>query len=309
MRQPDFLPGTMDNNFKNWFEKGITKLHDLLEGPTLMSFNQLIKKYNVSNKDFFRYLKVRDFIRRNTTLLVCQDISDIERHLFLTKSAISISTSYNALKCQNEGKILHLKESCERELNFSITDDEWDDVWRNVKTLSVCNRVKATQLMILHRVHISPYRRQKFKPSTSPQCLKCKTETGTLTHCFWSCTKVKRFWQIIGGEMNKILSVSLNNNPLYLLLGITDPIITDKYKRKLYRMLTFCARKCLLLNWINEKIPSKVQWQKVILNYVSLNYLTCRLHCKDEVFVKTWKPFLSYIGLDISTILTRAFVL
>lgn len=37
--------------------------------------------------------------------------------------------------------------------------------------------------------------------------------SGTLTHCFRSCSKVKRFWQVTGEEMNKILSVKLNKNP------------------------------------------------------------------------------------------------
>lgn len=127
--------------------------------------------------------------------------------------------------------------------------------------------------MILHRTHISPYQGQKFKPASSPRGLKCKTETA-LTHCFWSLSKVKQFWQIICREMNKIVYLNLNNSSLYLLLEITDPVISDKYKRKLYTLLTFCTRQCLVLNWIPERIPSKTQWQKVILNYVALD---CRL--------------------------------
>ena len=69
-----------------------------------------------------------------------------------------------------------------------------------------------------------------------------------------------------------------------------------------------CARKCILLNWIMDKAPFKAQWHRVILEYVALDYLTCKLHSKDDVFCKTWEPFLSYIGLNISTILARGFV-
>ena len=57
-----------------------------------------------------------------------------------------------------------------------------------------------------------------------------------------------------------------------------------------------------------DKTPSKAQWQRVTLEYVALDYLKCKLHSKDDVFRKTWEPFLSYIGLNVSTVLTRGFV-
>ena len=129
------------------------------------------------------------------------------------------------------------------------------------------------QLKLLHRAHISPFQRHKFNFNSSPLCPKCKIETGSLTHCLWYCRKVQRFWQVIGQEINKILSTNRNNNPLCLLLGISDLSITDKFRRKLHQTLAFCARKCILLNWITDEVPSKVQWQRVTLEYVALDYL------------------------------------
>lgn len=40
-----------------------------------------------------------------------------------------------------------------------------------------------------------------------------------------------------------------------------------------------------------DKAPSKVRWQRVALEYVALDYLTCKLHCKDDVFGITWEHF------------------
>lgn len=305
---PEFIPGMKDNRFKNWTHKGLFRLQDFFEGPTLMSFNQLIEKYCIPRSDFYQYLQVRDFIRRGSADLTLQDISDIERHIFITKSNSSIRIFYNIIRTHSTVDTLHLKALWERELTCAITDDEWKDIWVNVKTLCVCNRVKATQLMILHRAHISPQLRHKFKSDSSPSCLKCKVETGTLTHCFWSCSKVQHFWHNVGQEMDKIFSAKLNCNPVFLLLGLTDPIVTNKFHKKLYQMLTFCARKCLLVNWISDQIPTMTQWHRMILGYISLDYLTCRLHHKDVVFENTWKPFLSYMGLEISSIVKRAFI-
>lgn len=52
--------------------------------------------------------------------------------------------------------------------------------------------------------------------------------------------------------MNKILTITVDWDPLCMLLGIPNGLITDKYKGKLYKMLTFCARKCILLNWADK---------------------------------------------------------
>lgn len=40
-------------------------------------------------------------------------------------------------------------------------------------------------------------------------------------------------------------------------------------------MLTYCARKCLLDNWISDHIHAKTQWHKTIFSYMSFDYLTC----------------------------------
>ena len=38
----DFLPGTLDTVFKCWTAKGISSMGDFFDGPTLMSFNQVV---------------------------------------------------------------------------------------------------------------------------------------------------------------------------------------------------------------------------------------------------------------------------
>lgn len=95
---PDFPPGVMDYNFRMWVNKGISTLHKLLEGSTMMSFSQLKRKYDIEQQDFFRYLQVRNFVTKDTTILECQNISHVERQLFLQKSGRSISLFYNILK-------------------------------------------------------------------------------------------------------------------------------------------------------------------------------------------------------------------
>lgn len=62
------------------------------------------------------------------------------------------------------------------------------------------------------------------------------------------------------------------------------PLPLTNINGKLYQMLAFGARKNILLKWVTDKVPSKIRWQRLILYDVSLDYWTCRLHSKDDVF-------------------------
>lgn len=99
----------------------------------MLSFNQLKSKYDFQQQDFFRF-----FTNKDTTILECQNISHVERQL-LQKSGRSISLFYNILKEYNTVNTYILRGLWETELNVKITDDDWIDVWKNAKSLSVCN--------------------------------------------------------------------------------------------------------------------------------------------------------------------------
>lgn len=176
---PLFPPGTTDPGFQVWTTKGIFVLSDLMDGPSMLSFDQMVDKYDIQRWDFFRYLQVRDYVRRKTSLLSDQSISDFEKQLFLPRFKTSIKSSYTLLKEYASTNTIHLKGLWEKELGMEINDEDWDNIWRNANSLSVCNRIKAIQLKILHQAHVSPSKRHKFNSDLSPLCPKCKTEVGT----------------------------------------------------------------------------------------------------------------------------------
>lgn len=60
--------------------------------------DQLVEKYDIKRQDSFRYLQVRAYVQRKTTLLSDQCISEFEKQLFLPKQKITIKSLYNLLK-------------------------------------------------------------------------------------------------------------------------------------------------------------------------------------------------------------------
>lgn len=65
------------------------------------------------------------------------------------------------------------------------------------------------------------------------------------------------------------------------------------------KFLSFCARKCILLNWLSEKAHSITLWHMVVPEHVSLDFLNCASLSKDVRFHRMWDPFLTYMGLNM----------
>lgn len=52
-------------NFRSWQEKGISRLEHCYKDLVFLSPGQLKEKYSLTNKDFFNYLQLHDFISTN----------------------------------------------------------------------------------------------------------------------------------------------------------------------------------------------------------------------------------------------------
>ena len=110
-------------------------------------------------------------------------MSVIERMLFFPQRKMSVSLFFDTLRSFSAVNTQRVKQVWEKKWSVTIDEEMWEDIWRYAKTIPICNRTRAIQLRIIHRLHISPNRRHA-----------CKTDTGTLTHCLWSCTKIQRYW-------------------------------------------------------------------------------------------------------------------
>lgn len=176
------------------------------------------------------------------------------------------------------------------------------------KKITICNHSWALHLKLLHRDHLAPNQVSKFKQGSSSQCPKCRIHEGSLTHCLWSCPNIQGYWESVLLEIIKILKTHIDLDPLSLLLGLPNKHISNRHNRKLYNILTFCARKNILLHWTSNNPPTVSGWRKLILEHIPLDFLTWLAHSKIDIFNRIWKPFLDYIDENVSSILSRALI-
>lgn len=226
-------------------------LKDVFSNNTLMSFGQLSTKYNIPRQD----LHLRHYIHRSTTLTGNVSFSSVEKALFWGNTKMSISMLYKILSSVCMTPLHTLRDTWERECSVLFNNEDWGLIWKHTKSISVCNTIRSIQLKILHRMHVSPNCRQYFSSDLSPMCLKCKIEIGTLTHCFWSCIWLQRYWSDVICEIRKILGVSVKMNPLSLLLGLPDKNVTSNDKKGCSAYLFLQQGKISFCIGLVRKVP------------------------------------------------------
>lgn len=59
----------MDSAFTKWRDVGIRKIGDLFIDGSFVSFSQLQAKYGLHKNNFFRYLQLRDYVRKHLSCL------------------------------------------------------------------------------------------------------------------------------------------------------------------------------------------------------------------------------------------------
>lgn len=125
-------------------------------------------------------------------------------------------------------------------------------------------------------------------------CWRCGKTEGTLIHVWWTCEKIKSFWNTVYDELKKMFKYNSMKNTAAFLLGITVTGIARE-DQKIFLYATGAARILIAKNWKKETVPTKKEWQDKLLEYIELARLTeaIRDHTRQE-FQKAWGKCREY---------------
>jgi len=119
---------------------------------------------------------------------------------------------------------LHLKDSWEKDLGIQITDEDWLESIKVINTCSINSRHQLIQYKVVHRLHYSRVKVNKFYPSISSTCNKCESAEGSLGHLFWFCLKLFEFWSEIFRFYSEAYSCDLSPDPEIAVFGWSDSL-------------------------------------------------------------------------------------
>uniref|UniRef100_A0A803T714 Reverse transcriptase domain-containing protein n=1 Tax=Anolis carolinensis TaxID=28377 RepID=A0A803T714_ANOCA len=161
-----------------------------------------------------------------------------------------------------------------REIGHTIMLSEWENIWKKNQKLIYATELRENWFKVFYRWYLTPARLAKFnKDKRDGKCWKCQKYNGDFMHMWWGCKRIKKFWQEIKKEMEKILQIKFNIKPEYFLLGMVD-FQMDFNTEKLFTYMITAARICIAKLWKTQETPTFEIWMKKLIDIKNMDLLT-----------------------------------
>ena len=217
-----FQPSIVDKGFQIWHDKGIRSMWDLYIDNTFASFEQLSQKFGLTGIHFFRYLQIRDFVRKSfVNFPLIPKLTCLDSLLFVNTSKKGrVSMIYNEIMDSCYPTTQHIRTHWEDELGAPLSNEEWDMALSRVHSSSTCARHALIQFKVIHRIHLSKAKLAKIFPNINPLCDRCKQTPATILHMFWSCPTLVNFWSNIFDTISRAYDIIVVPSAKAAVFGI-----------------------------------------------------------------------------------------
>lgn len=170
IKNHEFMPSVFDNAYREWVNRGVTRIENLYIDNTFASFafDQLALKFNIPYSlffFFFRFLQLCSFISISITSVPVQPPSSLLNSILKLNSRSNgpIGNIYSLLNTHNLEPLVSLKNQWEGELGCKLSEETWERALDRIHSSSICLRHTIIQFKVLHRLHWSKVRLAKFK--------------------------------------------------------------------------------------------------------------------------------------------------
>ena len=283
--------------FKEWYDKGIRNIIDLVdENGRISDFRVLKETYNIKGTylDYNRLLSKipktwKDII--NVESDKCTKMkNDVQINCyikFILKNKKGCRDIYDTLLPVNETNI---PTKWQQERN-DITIEEWKTYNKKLSHIKEV-KLKDFQFKILNRILVTNRFLFKIKRIETDKCSYCNKESESIAHLLFDCEKVKEFWNM--------LKIWLYNNVNIDLQLDYKSIIFSACSQALEYFISVTAKYYIYKSKFNLKKLSIEGFQRYLKIKFSNEQYIAKINDKTEAFVKTWGnlyTFMSQFGL------------
>lgn len=206
--------------WKKWYEKGIVKIRDLLNGNRkIMELKEIENKYDIKIH-FTNYEGIKRSIistlniKENDQNIDNLYISDLK---FISKYSKGTQHIYDVFI-----KEMYIKPKIEskwtQELNLPESFN-WSNVYTNLYKNVKDPKLKWLNFRIIHRIYGTNVFLQKIKLKSSSLCTFCKTYEEDLCHLFFDCPYVRTIWSNIEEWISNKVKITHNVTVRDAILG------------------------------------------------------------------------------------------
>lgn len=262
-----------------------------------MSFEQMMAKYKVPKKDFWKYLQLRSCImsiKRKLPLIPQTVVQELLQGNQLAKGGAS--RFYSLMRRSHPPKLDGLKRAWEEDLGGGIVMEIWKEI---VGSWCKTSREVQTRLItykIIHRSYWTPCKMARLKLRESDICWRCDRSRGTLIHMLYECQMTWNLWENIITFLNKILRTELLQSPALCILGIiTEGVDLSAQQTIWCRLALTTGCRIVLRHWKTKNIIPFNEWLGEMTKIANYEQLIFKLNNRQEVFLKIWGPYMNTI--------------
>lgn len=127
-------------------------------------------------------------------------------------------------------------------------------------------------------------------PSVSNLCWRCGESVGSHFHIFWECPVIGPYWTEIQKLLQKLLSTTIQLNPIYILLGLPIPDIS-KALQKLGSFILLAAKQAIPRHCLSTSPPTFHHFLSIVADIRRMEHLTAKIDGNLPLFDKIWKAW------------------
>ena len=187
--------------YKEWFQKGIFLVQDLLqENGQFLTFQEFIQRYDVEC-NFLKYMQVVSAIPKHLRDKARE--KQVDKRIFLAENAFQLSpnTTIDLHKMKNREYYWLLINKDDVEIkagpkwarDLQVVDLNLDTFFTRVKNVCKNNKLKEFYFKLLHRIVVTKKELFFYSMKSDMLCLLCQ-EPDSISHTYLNCHWTKHFF-------------------------------------------------------------------------------------------------------------------
>uniref|UniRef100_A0A670HML6 Reverse transcriptase domain-containing protein n=1 Tax=Podarcis muralis TaxID=64176 RepID=A0A670HML6_PODMU len=257
---------------------------------------QSLEKLKDKVRDWLHYAQIRETFNLDKKRGFQVEKSKLETELLEPKTKV-LSKMYNLLLKWNtqDETVKSAMIKWAQNIGYNIMFADWERLWTTGVKFTACNALKENIMKMIYRWYMTPLKLAKIYHLHDNKCWKCKETEGTFFHLWWTCPRVKAFWEMIYNELKMVFRYTFPKKPEAFLLGIVGQKVLKK-DRTFFLYATTAARILIAKYWKTQDLPTLEEWQMQLIDYMELAEMTGRIRdLGEETVEEDWKKFKDYL--------------
>uniref|UniRef100_A0A670JM19 Reverse transcriptase domain-containing protein n=1 Tax=Podarcis muralis TaxID=64176 RepID=A0A670JM19_PODMU len=262
------------------------------ERVKLQSYDKLKSKV----RDWLHYLQINEVFKQDRKIGFQMERSKLETEL-LEPNTKNLSRMYNLLLKWNtqDETVKSAMIKWAQDIGHDIMFDDWEQLWNIGVKFTACNALRENIMKMIYRWYMAPVKLAKIYHLPNNKCWKCNETEGTFYHLWWTCPRIKAYWEMIYNEIKKVLKWTFPKKPEAFLLGMVGQLVPRK-DRTFFMYATTAARILLAKYWKTQQLPTLEEWQVKVIDYMGMAEMTGRIRDQgSETVEEDWKKFKIYL--------------